>query len=119
MSTVDVLLAELREVTQAAFKIDLNEEANLGLLLSLQDRQIEIQTQIDEILSNSPMTYTTEQLAILQECLQLEQQGMVRKMQFQAELGAKLSSLTAGKKSKQAYQAEQIQQFGYFIDKQQ
>ncbi|MFF2889988.1 hypothetical protein [Paenibacillus sp. NPDC057967] len=117
-SSVESLLLELLELTRSINQLDLEEEANYDLLLSLQDQQVKLRESISQIIESSNYIYSEADRDIMKECIELEHISRNRYLQFKTHASSKLELISGSRKSRGAYQGEYIQHTGYFIDKQ-
>lgn len=110
------LLNELRTVTLAISEMNLEEEANHGLLLSLQGQQKEIGEKVDKLKTEHSHIFQETEISLLMECVEMEKVIHMRLKCKKNEVNEHISKISAGKKSRGAYQSEYTQHVGYFID---
>ncbi|WP_239615876.1 hypothetical protein [Cohnella mopanensis] len=110
-------LEELKESTEAIANIDLEEEANDELLLFLQNKQVEIRNRIDVYRDTNTYSYDDKDRQLIRECLDLEDQIKQKFQAMYSEASNELARINSGKRSRDAYQGEEIQSMGYFIDR--
>ncbi|KRE38777.1 hypothetical protein [Paenibacillus sp. Soil724D2] len=111
------LLENLRETTGQISHLDLNEEANESLLLSLQNEQVELRQKIEETLLDERRSFTEHERQYLRACLVMEQNNIERFKTTQQSLVGQLQRINSGKVSRELYHYEEEQNVGFFIDK--
>lgn len=109
-------LQEMKEVAESILIIDLEEEANDELLLSLQNKQMELRESIEQLVVNNQHSYDEIERQLLDDCLTLERQIERKFRAIQLEASEQLIRISSGKRSRDAYQGEEIRHMGYFID---
>ncbi|SDO61424.1 hypothetical protein SAMN04487897_1183 [Paenibacillus sp. yr247] len=114
---VEHLLENLRETTIQISRLNLDEEANDSLLLSLQNNQVELRHQIEEILLEEGRSFNEHEKPYIKECFMLEQNNLEKFKTIQQSLVGKLQRINSGKVSRELYQYEEEQSVGFFIDK--
>lgn len=110
-------LEEMIETTNAIINIDLEEEANVELLLFLQNKQSDIRVSIDQYMGTHQHSYNEKEKQLIGDCLMLEMHIANKFRELQLEATHQLSRVQSGKRSRNAYQGDEIQPMGYFIDK--
>ncbi|MGG3453236.1 hypothetical protein [Paenibacillus rhizolycopersici] len=119
LGATESLLLELRDVTRAISELDLENEADYGLLHSLQYDQAQLREQIDQLSQSNGFSYTESDRSILLECIELEKTNKEAFAQKRQEARMELNRINKSRKSKNAYLGEYTQHMGYFIDSQQ
>ncbi|MFF2483649.1 hypothetical protein [Paenibacillus sp. NPDC058071] len=114
--TVNQILEEMKETGVSMLSLDLEEEANHGLLFSLQNRQAELRELIRHRVELESHVYNDLERQLLMDCLTVERELMKKMLLLKEEAGKQLKQISEGKRSRNAYQQDMIQHIGYFID---
>lgn len=116
-TSMERLLENLRETTSQISHLDLNEEANESLLLSLQNEQVELRQKIEEKLLDERRSFTEHERQYLSACLVIEQNNLERFKTIQQSMVGQIQRINSGKVSRELYHHEEEQSVGVFIDK--
>lgn len=114
--TVEQLLLEMKKTTSSLLELDIENEANHGLLFSLQNKQIELRETIENIVGNEAYIYNEQEKQLLSDCMASELRISEKVQKLYADAGEQLQQITSSKRSRNAYQGDTIQHIGYFID---
>jgi|GEM_PF-2641850 hypothetical protein len=114
--TVEQHLVEMQQITLNILSIDFDDEANHGLLFSLQNKQRDIRKEIEIAVAAHSHAYSQHEFDLLSSCMDLERQIAIKLSAQYAEVKEKVQQISNGKRSRHAYQSDSIQHYGYFID---
>jgi hypothetical protein len=112
---IEQLLHQLRDVTIEISCVDL-EEANNGLLFSLQNRQAKLRHDINTILQQEQRELTDSEKCYIADCIVLERQNLGKFEAIYRQSWEQLRNIRAGRQSKKLYSDEGEPYMGFFID---
>lgn len=117
-----VLLEELMEllsVFEQIAELDLENDDNDELLLSLQRQQLIIQERIDKKKEKySSFSYSDKEIDCLEQCRQFGFSIQNKLLDVQQRINSELRLISSRKRTRSLYNTENIQSSGYFIDSQ-
>ena len=112
-------LVELVSVSEQLDGLDLENDSNDELLLTLQGRQRIIQERIEAIKRDySISSYSDEEIHYLEKCSQLAHHTQKKLLDVQQQINSQLRLISSSKRTRSLYNTENIQSSGYFIDSQ-
>lgn len=115
---LELLLLKMMQTTESIQQLDMQEEADNSLLLSLQMEQITLRSQIETVRAGTENhMFTDIEKQYLKDCLQMEKENIFKLEGVQEEIRLQLQRMNVAKNNRNRYQNELHQHSGYFIDK--
>jgi hypothetical protein len=113
------MFKELLVLTERMLHLDFDQDEDLARLAELQQSQEALREKIERIIDGDSSYRSDGEVSLLiQQCIRLEVELLNKFYSKKEEFAGQLKLLQIGNRAKQAYQAQYLQAYGYFFDKQ-